>query len=273
MREIAQGLVVHYKLDDITNGVVDSSGYGHNGTITGTLTTLNDSPRYNISTYFDGSSYVSTAAGTMSWYQMDQGTFACWMKPTADMSGWRGSWGIAEDGTYTKKGWAITDYANTFRVTYINGSTYVTVSSEKVLPQNEWHHCAATLNGTTVKMYFDGELVKTETINWGTATIPTAARMELGVNFPGTDEKFTGCYSDARFYVTPLLDTDIKMLYNVSMKINNLGGIHTFKFEEATNEKLFKTGILQTNELEETSTQISKLKNNKGWLSPEFIEI
>ena len=158
-------------------------------------------------------------------------------------------------------------------VTYINGSTYVTVSSEKVLPQNEWHHCAATLNGTTVKMYFDGELVKTETINWGTATIPTAARMELGVNFPGTDEKFTGCYSDARFYVTPLLDTDIKMLYNVSMKINNLGGIHTFKFEEATNEKLFKTGILQTNELEETSTQISKLKNNKGWLSPEFIEI
>lgn len=232
VRELANGLVVHYKLDDITNGIVDSSGYGHNGTISGTIVTENESPRYSSSIYLDGSSHISTAAGTMAWYPMDKGTLACWMKPTANMSGWRGSWGICQDGNYSTKGFAITDYDNVFQFTWTNGSNYQLKSSGISLPQNEWHHCAITLDGTLVKMYFDGELVKTETIEWGTATTSTNARIELGIDFPGTDERFTGNYSDARFYVTPLLDKDIKMLYNISMRINKPNNIYSREFKE-----------------------------------------
>ena len=206
--------------------IYDSSGYNYNGTITGTVTINESSSKYNISSYLNGSSYISTAAGTMAWCQLDELTLACWMKPTADMTGWRGSFGIVTDSDAKVRGFAITDYANSFRATYTNGSTYVTVSSGKTLPQNEWHHCAATLKGTELKLYFDGIYVLTTTINWGTSTLNTNTRIELGVDFPGTDEKFTGCYSDARIYMTALSAEDILELYNTSASIDKNGNIY-----------------------------------------------
>lgn len=51
--------MLHYKLDDITNGIIDSSGYGHNGTITGTLALSSDTPRYSASSKFIAGSKVS----------------------------------------------------------------------------------------------------------------------------------------------------------------------------------------------------------------------
>ena len=209
------------------NIVYDSSGYQNNGIISGALISENDSPRYNLSMYFNGSSYVLTSAGNMGWNDLSELTLSCWMHPTASMTGWRGSWGIATDTTYVARGFAITDYGNEFRVTYTNGSTYVTLASGKTLPQNEWHHCAATLKDITVNMYFDGELVKTYTLNWGTATLNTNARIELGVDLPGSDEKFTGNYSDARLYATALTAEQILDLYHTSASIDKEGNVYT----------------------------------------------
>lgn len=214
------------------NIVYDSSGYNNNGIISGTLINKNDSPRYNLSMYFNGSSYVLTSAGNMGWNDLSELTLSCWMCPTASMTGWRGSWGIATDTTYIAKGFAITDYGNEFRVTYTNGSTYVTLASGKTLTQNEWHHCAATLKDATVNMYFDGELVKTYTLNWGTATLNTNARIELGVDLPGSDEKFTGNYSDARLYVTALTAEQVLDLYHTSASIDKEGNVYARELVE-----------------------------------------
>lgn len=208
------------------NIIQDSSGLQNNGIISGILVSENNSPRYNLSTYFNGSSYILTPAGNMGWNDLSELTLSCWMYPTASMTGWRGSWGIATDTTYVAKGFAITDYGNEFRVTYTNGSTYVTLASGKTLTQNEWHHCAATLKDTTIKMYFDGELVKTYTLNWGTATLNTNARIELGVDLPGSDEKFTGNYSDARLYATALTEEQILDLYHTSASIDKEGNVY-----------------------------------------------
>ena len=224
--------------------VKDSSGYGYNGIVVGSLSSSNDSPRYDSGSYFNGSSYVYSSPGSMAWYQMDKGTLACWMKPTDDMTGWRGSWGVCDDLTYTTKGWAITDYANKFYFTYTNGSYYQLIGSGKTLTQNEWHHCAATIDGSTVKLYFDGELVKSDTFSWGTTTLPANTRMELGVDFPGSNETFTGCYSDARFYVTALSAEDIKALYNTSIKVDNLGEVHTFELEESGGRELMQGTVI-----------------------------
>ena len=215
---------------DITK-ITDSSGYGNNGTITGNLTVENNSDRYGISSYFNGSSYISTAAGTFNWFDFNQCTISAWLKPTASMTGWRGSVGVQQDGGQTIKGFSLTDYGNELRAVTVNGS-YTTVASGKTLPVGEWHHCVITLNGTELKQYYDGALAKTSTVDWGTATAPTAARFAVGVDFPGTDEKFTGNYSDIRFYATALSAEDILDLYHISANIDNLGGIHGFEFEE-----------------------------------------
>lgn len=160
------------------------------------------------------------------------------MKPTASMTGWRGSIGIAADANQTARGIGITDYGNEFRGTYTNGSTYVTVATGKTLAQNEWHHCAGTLNETEFKLYFDGELVKTQVIDWGTATLNTYARFEAGVDLPGTDEKFTGNYSDIRVYCTSLSADDILALYHTGAKIDNLQNVHSYEFNETTAREL-----------------------------------
>lgn len=255
------------------NYVEDNSGYNHNGTITGTITVENNSPRYSISSYFNGSSYILTPAGSFAWNDLTQLTFAAWMKPTASMTGWRGSVGIAADTSQVARGIAITDYGNEFRGTYTNGSTYVTVATGKTLTQNEWHHCAGTLNGTEFKLYFDGELVKTQAIDWGTATLNTGARFEVGVDLPGSDEKFTGNYSDIRCYCTTLTADDILQLYHTSAKVDNKQNFHTFELVENNSViKINKRGQTLCNELEE-DTATKFYKTNQIIETNEFIEL
>lgn len=255
------------------NYVEDNSGYNHNGTITGTITVENNSPRYSISSYFNGSSYILTPAGSFAWNNLTQLTFAAWMKPTASMTGWRGSVGIAADTSQVARGIAITDYGNEFRGTYTNGSTYVTVATGKTLTQNEWHYCAGTLNGTEFKLYFDGELVKTQTIDWGTATLNTGARFEVGVDLPGSDEKFTGNYSDIRCYCTALTADDILQLYHTSAKVDNKQNFHTFELVENNSViKINKRGQTLCNELEE-NTAIKFYKTNQIIETNEIIEL
>ena len=225
--------------------IQDSSGYSHHGTVTGIIEAQTDTKRYNKSAYVNGSSYILTPASSFAWNDLTQLTFSAWMKPTASMTGWRGSVGIAADSNQTARGIAITDYGNEFRGTYTNGSGYQTVATGKTLTQNEWHHCAGTLNGTEFKLYFDGALVKTQTIDWGTATLNANARFEVGVDLPGTDEKFTGNYSDIRCYCTALDADTIRQLYEVGAKVDNRGNLHTFEINEFGANRLTKTGIMK----------------------------
>ena len=232
--------------------IQDSSGYSHHGTVTGIIEAQTDTKRYNKSAYVNGSSYILTPASSFAWNDLTQLTFSAWMKPTASMTGWRGSVGIAADSNQTARGIAITDYGNEFRGTYTNGSGYQTVATGKTLTQNEWHHCAGTLNGTEFKLYFDGVLVKTQTIDWGTATLNANARFEVGVDLPGTDEKFTGNYSDVRCYCTTLDADAIRQLYEVGAKVDNKQNLHTFELIETNKQEITKQGQIKGQNLLET---------------------
>ncbi len=61
--------------------------------------------------------------------------------------------------------------------------------------------------------------------------------------------------SDIRFYATPLLDSEIKKLYNINMGMDNKNQIHTYEFNEFAPPSLSKTGILGglLNEIDECS--------------------
>jgi hypothetical protein len=45
----------------------DYSGYGYNGTVIGTLTNSIDTPKYKVSTLFNGSADIRTFNGSFSW--------------------------------------------------------------------------------------------------------------------------------------------------------------------------------------------------------------
>ncbi len=210
----------------------DVSGFGYNGTVTGELTFDVDSPRYVGSTKFNGSSYMTTTPGSLSWCNFDNLTISTWMKPTVKPGGWTGSIGIQQDGGTSGKVFSISNYAGNFSVHTDNGSGWVTTQSE-TLPLNQWSHCVATLtDGINLKMYINGELVKTATINYNTATVLSDTRIAIGVDLPGDDEKYTGFYSDVRFYSTALSAEDILKLYEISGIIDNKGNTYSYEFIE-----------------------------------------
>ena len=281
VKEISQGLVVHYKLDDISRGIIDCSGYGNDGEIYGTLSTSTQETRYGKGCFFDngtanaGSKYILTPAGTFNWYDFSQGTLTGWICPTVSETGYGGSIGIGHDGTATSKHWAISNYTNRLTGHTANGN-YVNNTSTGTLPLNEWHFIAGTLDGTTEKLYCDGELVGTFTIVWpGSPAARSDYRFEVGVDMPGTNETFTGYYSDVRFYVTPLSEDDIKDLYHTSMNIDNLGNAHGFEFiEDEDTISIKQNGLINCDEINEYdfSANAQFMKDDVNIRARHFIE-
>ena len=210
----------------------DCSGYGNNGTRVGTLTWSSDTPKYNVSTQFNGSSYIKTLPGQFTWSNYDNLTIAAWMKPTATPSNWTGSIGIAHDGSYANKAVAISNYGGKFTIHIPSGAAWGTTQSTYTIPLNTWHHCVATVEGTVCKMYVDGVLNKTFTIDWGTATNHANPQIEVGVDLPGTDEIYNGYYSDVRIYATALSASDVKSLYQNSAYIDSSGNVYGAVYSE-----------------------------------------
>ena len=202
----------------------DCSGFCNNGTRTGTFTWTSDTPKYSVSQYFNGSSYILTNSGTFSWFNFDKCTVAVWMKPTTTPSSWAGTFGIAHNNSSSNKSFVIGNYGGKFTMQSANGN-WVNVQASN-LPINEWHHCVATLDETTIKMYFDGELVNTYTINWGNTTVASDTRVQVGNDLPGSDEIYVGYYSDARIYATALSADDVKSLYQNSAYIDSSGNVY-----------------------------------------------
>lgn len=251
-----------------TTVVYDSSGYGNNGVIDGTLTSEKDTPRYNKCLFFDGSSYITTPANQLVWSNFEQLTICAWMKPTSTPTNYSGSIGIAHDGNYTSKMFAISNYGGVFYVNITNGSSYQNYSSEYTCPLNEWHYYSATLNNTTVNMYVDGQLIKTLTISFGTAVVNSVPRIQVGVDLPRTDEKYIGYYSDVRIYATALSEKDILELYNTSANIDNNGNIFSYKFDEesVSQQKILKTGLVKIDNFIEFDNRFKILSNGSVFL-------
>lgn len=257
----------------------DSSGYCNHGTITGTLTTNSDSPRYTNCTYFNGSSYITTPVGQLSWSNFEQLTISAWIKPTVTPSQYTGSIGIGHRSANAHKYFAISNYAGKFYAHIINGN-YTNFNSGYTLPLNTWHHCVATLSGTTLKMYVDGELKSTQTISWNSAAIHSSPSFQIGIDLPGSAEIYKGYYSDARIYATALSEDDVKELYNTSAFVTNNGVFAEYELYEDNLSDVKKTGLLETANFYENGAEsgyaldIDKTRVASNYIiSEEFIEI
>ena len=231
-----------------TTIVEDSSGYGHNGKINDTtLKFVQDSARYASCMMNSQSNNSNTYPfyGECNIPESSEITFTWWMKPT--------SLGMQTSGIFsTSNLTSPTDYNTTaanMRDSHFDccntEGTCVRLNVAGFITLNEWHHYALTYNGTNLSFYKDGELKRT--------TAQTGSLKAFKYIFPfysragGVSRTTSGYLSDFRIYCTPLLDNDIKMLYNVGMKVDNLQNLHTFELNENFNStSLTKQGILKT---------------------------
>ena len=244
--------------------LVDSSGYKRDATLVanGPFYIENGGPRYDKSIRFSGDNTSAASSyaysGSVSWFTFDKCTISAWVKPTQTLSGWSGSVGLEADAGNTYKGLSIEPYSNTFYTAVVNAN-YTLINSGKSLPINEWHHCAVTLDGTTLKQYYDGELVNQTTISWSTATVHSSTRFAVAIDLPGSDECFNGNISDVRFYTTALSNSDILELYQTPINIDNTHKIHSLEFiEDDTKDSFYSSGVVTS------ANKINYLINNFG---------
>jgi hypothetical protein len=94
-------------------------------------------------------------------------------------------------------------------------------------------------DSTGTRTFINGNLHHTYTNTSYGIHFNTNARLFLGCEANSASPSspyFNGQISDFRIYCTPLLDTDIKLLYNIGMRVDNLQNIHTFELNENKNK-------------------------------------
>jgi hypothetical protein len=199
----------------------DCSGFGNNGTRTGTFTWTSDTPKYTASTYFeDGSTSYITSSVFMP---TDKITTSVWFKGDGSTSG-ANSYHIPFCiGSGTAE--FSVDGAKLYRQGYyINGTRYCDTISGAIVNDGQWHMMTATYDGITLCRYLDGQLINSKaisgTLNGGMLTLLIGKYYSGGYNNKKVKQ------SDVRIYATALSADDVKSLYQNSAYIDSSGNVY-----------------------------------------------
>ena len=193
----------------------DCSGYCNNGTRTGTFSWTSDTPKYQVSTTFDGTNYISTTTPGA-----DILTLSCWVKTSKNKST---SQIMVADSTSQL---CISFYSGTI-ITFYASSGYSTGSKctlGSAYKENDWNHLVVVKTGTgTRKVYCNGvEQTATSNDYWSSSSTGfTVARRETS-----TPNAFYGELCDVRAYATALSADDVKSLYQNSAYIDSSGNVY-----------------------------------------------
>lgn len=207
--------------------IADSSGYGNNGTVIGSLTTEmnNTDGRYLIATKFPtNTAHIQLPVITYSNFGSSY-TFSWWEYLTT-VSSSPMPWGFS-DGNRLNCYHVNTSMLcwNTSNGT--NNPFEPNITSTSLL--NGWHHLVITGNGTVTNLYIDGEYkAKAKTYVGLTGTQIWLSGWANATGYSMVNNKM----SDFRIYATALSAEDIATLYHTPAQIDNLGGVHGFEINE-----------------------------------------
>jgi len=210
----------------------DASGYGNNGTIYGASFT-DDTP-YKVVGSGQGKNALSFNNGNSNYVycgmisSASAGTMEAWIKPGgdysstqiliagaaasgADVSG-RYEIGVRHTGVCPSGEW-FTNIANGSTNQYTcSGQTYNSTN----FPQNTWTHVVVTYDGSYVKFYKDGTLIKTvvQTVSGAGDAQPFAIGRAGG--YPGM--YFSGLIDNVHIYSTALSAYEIQQHHLAGLK-------------------------------------------------------
>lgn len=200
----AQGLVAAYSFNEGSGSTVaDASGHGNTGTISGATWTTSGKNGKALS--FDGSNDWITINPSSSLNLTSGMTLEAWIYSTT-LGGWRtvlfkeGSSDLVY-GLYALDSPGMKPEG----MVYLNGKVAVQgTSTTKLLA---WSHLAVTFDGTTLKLYVDGNLVKSTTAS-GTMSSSSGPLRIGGNSIRG--EYFLGRIDDIRVYDRALSQAEIR---------------------------------------------------------------
>ena len=212
--------------------IKDTSGYGNDAAITGTINIFDqNSARYDLCTFIAAglNNYIKAPV----FLNTDAITMNVWLRSKNGSSGTGGyhmplnigdtaamyEMSIGTDGKF-RQGF------------HVNGSRVVdTTESINLISDKAWHMITATFDGSNIKRYVDGTLVSTHAAS-GTLT---GGQQNLYIGRYGTSGSYGTIElyeSDIRVYCTALSADDIKELYNNGASISNNGSVMCYQFSE-----------------------------------------
>jgi len=197
------GLVAAYGFNEGTGVQThDSSGQGNNGTLSNATWTATG--KFGSALSFNGTSAWVTIADAASLHLTTGMTIEAWVNPTSG-TGWRSAI-LKEAGSGLA--WSLYTSNNGSRPAgYAHVSSDVAVTGTAAVPLSTWTHLAITYDGTALKMYVNGTLVRTTALSGAMATSTSALRIG-GNSIWG--EYFRGLIDEVRVYNRALSAAEIQ---------------------------------------------------------------
>ncbi len=248
-REPSPKLIAWYPF---TGNANDSSGNGHNGTVSGAVLTIDRFGNANTAYSFNGSNSIITAPSAPSFLRSNNRTVCAWvLSSSTQESGIAGCIGASSghDG-YLLMLKGTTGKFLMLEDNYNNGAgSWDGPSSNQVYGGDGlWHHVAGVRRNDTTYLFVDG--VKQTGFTTRSATTFPGSVIVIGAaiaSSPTLHQFFNGKLDDVRFYSTALADTTIQTLANDlpslirnSISINNSlsGKVLTFSNPTASAIKI-----------------------------------
>ncbi len=216
--------LLYYKNDTITasTSVLDSSGSGYNGTLTGTFGST-----YNTTTgQIDGALSLAGSSGSPAYVSLPGG-FATALQSLTNftISGWVKLTSINDWARMFDFGAGTNDYmflapANgngnvRFAISTSGGGGEQQLTSTTKLSTNNWYFLAVTLSGTTGTLYINGSSAATDSsMTLNPSSLGATTQDWLGRSEFSSDPYLQGGLDDFRVYNSALSGTTISQMYS-----------------------------------------------------------
>ncbi|OLB62306.1 MAG: hypothetical protein AUI11_06080 [Acidobacteria bacterium 13_2_20CM_2_66_4] len=210
-----RGLVAAYGFNEGVGVLtLDSSGQANTGTIAGATWTTNG--RFGSGLSFNGTNAWVTIDDSPSLDLTTGMTVEAWVNPSSAT----GSRTVLLKEAPGGLAYALYSAVSGLRpVGYVHTKKDASATGTTAVPVNTWTHLAFTFDGTTLKLYMNGALVRTSNINGSNsgAITTSAGALRIGGNAV-FGEYFRGIIDEVRLYNRPLTAADIQVDMNTPIQ-------------------------------------------------------
>jgi hypothetical protein len=210
---VTAGLVAEWLFDGNGN---DSSGNGFHAEVTNATQTADHLGVANSAYRFGGSTWAEVADQT-SLRSMSSWTLSAWVKPETLTSPYNER--IIDKGGDDYSGIAgyVLLYNQNRRFSFSNswgGGGQGGIESITQVQASEWFFLVGTYDGTTARLYVNGQLEASASMNWTiTSTKPVQiGRFEGNINPPHYTSTFFGGIDDVRIYDRAISPSEVTQL-------------------------------------------------------------
>jgi hypothetical protein len=204
----------------VKNCVRDVSGFGNDGTCSGSVITMSDTPRYDKCYQFDGaSSYIGNITQVLR-PGLTEFTISFWVYFNSSQY----ITVFSDDIGDRHKQIRLSISENNIYFHAIRGEPVVSGAFEVYtsIPINQWHHIVVTMNADLYKVYVDNIKVGEETCITTLSPINNVSVVCYD-NYSG--KILDGKLSDLRIYATALTADQVKELYDTPISVSDKGSL------------------------------------------------